>query len=232
VQHLVAILKTGAVEDQQAAFTVLGAMKSAEAQALLASYLDELIAGKIAPAVQIDLVDAAQASGSAPLQAKLDGYAKARGADNAVAALREALARGGSVERGQQVYAENAAAGCPRCHAVRGQGSDVGPDLSRIAATLSREQLVQSLLEPNARIAPGFGTVGVTLRNGQRIDGTLKDETATHLVVVAGTPPAEQRIAKADVTERTNPISAMPPMGLMLKPRELRDLVEFLSVLK
>ena len=91
---------------------------------------------------------------------------------------------------------------------------------------------MQSLLEPSARIAPGFGTVGVTLRNGQRIDGTLRDETGTHLAIVTGTPPAEQRIAKADVTDRTNPVSAMPPMGAMLKPRELRDLVEFLSVLK
>jgi quinoprotein glucose dehydrogenase len=233
VQHLASILKTGAVEDQQAAFDALGAMKSAEAQGLLASYLDDLIAGKIAPALQIDLVGAAQASGSAPLQAKLDGYAIARGAGSLATALREALARGGNVQRGQQVMFESPAAGCPRCHTIYGQGSDVGPDLSKIGATLSREQLVQSLLEPNARIAPGFGTVGVTLRSGQRIDGTLREETDTHLVLVTGTtPPAEQRIPKADVAERTNPVSAMPPMGLILKPRELRDLVEFLSVLK
>ena len=232
VEHLASIIKTGAVADQQAAFGVLGAMKNPEARALLTSYVDELVAGRIAPAVQIDLVDAAQTSASAPLQAKLDAYAKARGADSLAVAFREALTRGGDVQRGQQIYAENAAAGCPRCHAVFGQGADVGPDLSKIGAVLSREQLVQSLLEPSARIAPGFGTVGVTLRNGQRIDGTLRDETGTHLAILTGTPPAEQRIAKADVTDRTNPVSAMPPMGAMLKPRELRDLVEFLAVLK
>jgi hypothetical protein len=50
--------------------------------------------------------------------------------------------------------------------------------------------------------------------------------------MVTGTPPAEQRIARAEIADRTNPVSAMPPMGAMLKPRELRDLVEFLSVLK
>jgi quinoprotein glucose dehydrogenase len=232
VQHLASILKTGAVEDQQAAFDVLGTMKSAEARALLASYLDDLIAGKIAPAVQIDLVDAAQSSGSAPLQAKLDAYTKARGADSLVTAFRDALTRGGNVERGQQVLFESPAAGCPRCHTIYGQGSDVGPDLSAIGATLSRDQILQALLEPNARIAPGFGIVGVTLRNGQRINGTLREETGTHLVVVTGTPPAEQRIAKADIAERTDPVSAMPPMGLILKPRDLRDLVEFLAALK
>jgi putative heme-binding domain-containing protein len=182
--------------------------------------------------VQIDLVDAAQASAVAPLQAKLDAYAKARGADSVAAAFREALIGGGDVQRGRQIFAENAAAGCPRCHAVYGQGSDVGPDLTKIGGTLSREQLVESLLEPSARIAPGFGTVGVTLRNGQRVDGTLREETGTDLVILTGTPPAERRIAKADVTDRTNPVSAMPPMGALLKPRELRDVVEFLGMLK
>ena len=72
----------------------------------------------------------------------------------------------------------------------------------------------------------------VVLKNGQRVDGTLRSETDTELVVLAGTPPVEQRIAKADVAERSNPISAMPPLGLILKPREVRDLVEFLAMLR
>jgi hypothetical protein len=51
-------------------------------------------------------------------------------------------------------------------------------------------------------------------------------------VIAAGTPPVEQRIAKTDIASRTNPVSAMPPMGSLLKPTEIRDLVEFLSRLK
>jgi putative heme-binding domain-containing protein len=113
-----------------------------------------------------------------------------------------------------------------------GQAADVGPNLAKIGATLSRDQLLDSLLDPNARIAPGYGTVSVTLRNGQRIAGTLRDDTDTHLVVVEGTPPVERKIAKADIAERSNPVSAMPPFGLILKPRDIRDLVEFLSTLK
>ena len=52
------------------------------------------------------------------------------------------------------------------------------------------------------------------------------------MVVAAGTPPAEQRIAKAEIAERTNPVSAMPPVGIIIKPREVRDLVAYLSTLK
>jgi putative heme-binding domain-containing protein len=115
---------------------------------------------------------------------------------------------------------------------VYGRGADVGPNLTNIASTLTREQLLDALLAPNARIAPGYGTVGVTLKNGQRVDGTLREETETHLVLMAGTPPAERRIAKTEIAQRTDPVSAMPPMGLILKPREIRDVVEFLSMLK
>jgi hypothetical protein len=49
---------------------------------------------------------------------------------------------------------------------------------------------------------------------------------------MTGTPPAERRIEKSEIAERTNPVSAMPPMGALLKPRELRDLVAFLGMLK
>jgi putative heme-binding domain-containing protein len=115
---------------------------------------------------------------------------------------------------------------------VRSAGSDVGPNLTGVAARLTRDELLESLLEPSARIAPGYGTVAITLRGGGRVDGTLREETPTEVVVVAGTPPVERRIAKADIVERTNPVSAMPPVGLILKPREVRDLVAYLSTLK
>ena len=49
------------------------------------------------------------------------------------------------------------------------------------------------------------------------------------MVLLTGTPPVERKIAKADIASRTDPVSAMPPLGLILKPREVRDLVEFLA---
>jgi quinoprotein glucose dehydrogenase len=235
VQSLVAVIRGGAVNDQQAGFEVLGTLKSAEAEKALASFFDELVvgrAGKVAPAVQLDLVDAMQANGSPALTAKLDAYRTSKSADSLALAFRDALLQGGSVNRGRETFVENPAAQCTRCHTVRNAGSDVGPNLSGVATRLTREQILESLLEPSARIAPGYGTVGITLKNGTRVDGTLRDETDTHVVVMAGTPPAEQRIAKTDIAERTNPVSAMPPVGLIVKPREVRDLVAYLSTLK
>ena len=232
VESLTAVIRGGAVNDQQAGFEVLGTLKSGDAEKALGSFFEELVAGKLAPAVQLDLVDAMQANGSPALAARLDAYRKTKSVDSLVLAFRDALLQGGSVERGRDTFVENAAAQCTRCHTVRNAGSDVGPNLTGVATRLTRDQILESLLEPSARIAAGYGTVGITLKNGKRVDGTLRDETPTDVVVVAGTPPAEQRIAKSEIADRTNPISAMPPVGMIVKPRDVRDLVAYLSTLR
>jgi quinoprotein glucose dehydrogenase len=232
VQQLATVLKDGSIEDKQAGFAVLGALKSPAAEQLLASYLEKIGSGDVPPAVQLDLVDAAQSNGSAALAAQLESYRQAQPAGTLAAAFRDALLAGGSASRGRQTFGENPAAGCPRCHTIGTEGSDVGPNLTHIGTALSRDLLLQALMEPNARIAPGFGTVSVTLRSGERVDGTIREETASELLIVAGTPAAERRIAKAEIASRSNPVSAMPPMGQLLKLREIRDLVEFLGTLK
>jgi quinoprotein glucose dehydrogenase len=232
VESLSSVIRKGTVPDQQAGFEVLGTMKSGEAQKALGAFFDELVAGKMAPAVQLDLVDAMQTNGSEALQARLEAYQKSRSADSLVSAFREAMLAGGNPRRGRELFVEHPAAACTRCHTVRNAGSDVGPNLTGVGARLTREQILQSLVEPNAVIAPGFGTVSISLRNGQKIDGTLRQETDTHLVVATGSPQVEQRIARADIAERTNPVSAMPPVAALVKPRELRDLVAYLAQLR
>jgi quinoprotein glucose dehydrogenase len=231
VEHLAAALKNGSVQDQQAALDVVGKVKDRAAEALLASYVDRLAAGTLPPAIQLDVVEAARANGAPALEAKLKAY-EARSAGSPVTPYRSALLAGGNADRGRGVFFENQSAGCPRCHTIGDSGADVGPKLATIGKTLAREQILQALLEPNARIAPGFGTVSLTLRSGDKIAGTLREETDSLLVVAVGSPAVERRIAKSDVAERTDPASAMPPMGALLKLREIRDVVEFLSGLK
>jgi quinoprotein glucose dehydrogenase len=231
-QNLVAVIRGGSVADQQAGFDVLGRLKSAEAEKALGAFFDELAAGKLPTPVQLDLVDAMQASGSPALSARLESYQKSKGVDSLVLAFRDALLQGGSPDRGRDTFQEQPAAQCTRCHTVRNAGSDVGPNLTGVGSRLTRDQILESLLEPSARIAPGYGTVALTLKNGQQVSGTLREETPTDVVVMAGTPPAEQKIAKSQIAQRTDPVSAMPPMGSILKPRDVRDLVAYLATLR
>jgi putative heme-binding domain-containing protein len=105
----------------------------------------------------------------------------------------------------------------------------VGPNLSGVASRLQREQLLEALVDPSARIAPGFGPVQLTLKNGKKLFGTLKEETPTQVVVDVG---GDQRVAKSDIATRVNGPSAMPLMSALLTRREIRDVVEYLSTLK
>ncbi|MGH9162838.1 MAG: HEAT repeat domain-containing protein [Vicinamibacteraceae bacterium] len=231
VEHLAAIVRGGSLEEQQGALELLGSLKTPESRRLLGSYVDDLSAGTIAPALQIDLLEAVQKDESAALVGRIDAYVKARKADTLVAGFRDGLLVGGDSRRGRRLFLANPAAECTRCHAIRGRGTDVGPELTDIGAVLSPEQLLDALIAPNSRIAPGFGLVGLTLENGERVGGILHEETDAEVTILVGDPPTERRISKADIAQRTDPVSAMAPLGLTLAPRDVRDLVAFLATL-
>jgi quinoprotein glucose dehydrogenase len=228
-QQLAALYAKGSTSEKQGVLEVLGGLKSTESRQALQGYIEQLNAGTLPAELQVDLLDAVQTDGSESLLKGLETYRTAKRADTLVQAFAEALTKGGDYRAGQRVVTDNPAAECTRCHTIRGRGSDVGPELTHIGSTLTRPQLVEALVTPNARIAPGFGVVSVTLKSGEKIDGTLRSETDAEVVLSAGTPPAERKIAKTHIAARTDPVSAMPPLGLILKPREVRDLVEFLA---
>jgi putative heme-binding domain-containing protein len=120
---------------------------------------------------------------------------------------------------------------CTQCHAVGGVGGNVGPDLSHVAGRLSRRDLLESIVLPNAKIAQGFATVSVTTKEGDTLTGTIQSETPTELTLKDADGQV-QTIRKAEIESQTAPSSAMPPMTEVLKPREVRHVVEYLSTLK
>jgi putative heme-binding domain-containing protein len=96
---------------------------------------------------------------------------------------------------------------------------------------LSREQLLESLIIPGARLAPGYGAVAITLKDGQVVRGVLEEESGEEIIVrTSDAEPMEIPVSR--IGKRQNMPSAMPPMGEVLSKRELRDLVEFLANLK
>ncbi len=67
--------------------------------------------------------------------------------------------------------------GCAQCHAIRGEGGSLGPDLSNAGADLTVRELRESILKPDASIVPGFESSVVTLRTGEKIAGVARDNT-------------------------------------------------------
>jgi putative heme-binding domain-containing protein len=224
---LSSVIGKGSIAEQQSALQAMGQVSGASGREAMTRLVEQLEQGKLAPEIQLDVADAARASKDPALIARLDKLANRPGA-KPVELYADAL-RGGDARRGARVVFQAPAAQCTRCHSFGGPGANVGPNLSGVASRLQREQLLEALVDPSARIAPGFGPVQLTLKNGKKLFGTLKDETPTHVVVDAG---GEQRVPKSDIAQRVNGPSAMPPMGTLLTHREIRDVVEYLSTLK
>ena len=222
-----AFFKSGSGGEQQRMLGVLGDMPLAKSEPILKNLIQKGKQNQLSPNVILDLIEAVEASKSEDLIAQL-GQLKSGG--HTVDAYQETL-YGGRWWQGSGVFTNNPTAQCVRCHAVAGSGGKVGPPLDNIGAILTREQILESLIEPGARLAPGYGTVVITLKDGQKVTGILEEETKDALLIrTSDAEPME--IAASRIQKRENMPSAMPAMGLMISKRELRDLIEYLSSLK
>jgi len=137
---------------------------------------------------------------------------------------------GGDAELGELVFNEHLAAQCVACHRIGDEGSEVAPPLIEVGKK-GREYILESLIAPQAKITPGYGMMVVVKKDGTTLAGALKEETADALTLILP-DKTESAVKLADIETRTDPVSTMPPMGEILTPRELRDLVEYLSGLK
>jgi putative heme-binding domain-containing protein len=134
---------------------------------------------------------------------------------------------GGDTQRGSEILNHHAAAQCLRCHSLYGRGGNAGPDLGGIANRGDREYLLESIINPAATVAKGWGIVSLTLHDGSVISGTLSKDDDSSLTVQVG--EEEIWVARVDVREQVGPVSAMPPMATLLSKAEIRDLVAFLA---
>jgi putative membrane-bound dehydrogenase-like protein len=67
-----------------------------------------------------------------------------------------ALLAEGNAAAGRETFFNNQIVACNRCHAWDGVGGGVGPDLLGVGQRLSREQLLESILDPNAALAESW----------------------------------------------------------------------------
>lgn len=218
-------LERGTVHEQQEAFDVLGTMKGEESEKIVTPWLERLRAGKVAPEVRLDLVEAAEALG---MTKQLEGRPK----DEAFGRYRDSLA-GGDKEAGRRVFLYKSEVSCLRCHKAGGEGTgEVGPDLTGIGGKQTREYLLEAIVLPNKQIAKGYESLDVVLLSGQVRSGVLKGEDAktVRLMTAEG---ATIVVNKDDIEERRVGKSAMPEdLTKHLSRREVRDLVEYLAGLR
>lgn len=224
------IHEDNAFGEQQTALESLGRLADdAEAELVLAGLLDRLATGEIAREIRLDLVEAAAAHGGEIVGGKLGDYLGSKPEGVVVEAYIEAT-HGGGIDAGRRLFREHPSTSCARCHAVGGEGGDAGPDLTKIGSLLTRKVLLESLVAPSARIAPGYGIVFLELNGGGRVIGTLRAETEEYLEMDVG--GELQRVRREEVVGREDAPSSMPSTEGILTARQLRDLVEYLASLQ
>jgi quinoprotein glucose dehydrogenase len=198
--------------EQQKSLQLLGTLKALET---LTPWVKALSEGKVAADIQLDLIEALTACDLLP---------------SPPADFKECL-NGGDPKRGESIFANHIAAQCIRCHKVDNKegGSIVGPNLMAVAQK-GREFLLQSVVNPGAVIAEGYGNVVISLKDGKTIAGIHKREDAETLVIQL--PDVSLAIVRIeDIVTRTPLISTMPPMSAILTKREIRDVIAYLATL-
>lgn len=222
------LLQNGTTFEQQAALLSLANVKAPEAEAVFREQMQLLIDGKIAPEVKLELVTAVEKIASPELSQLLASYEAKKDKNNPIDMYSEAI-YGGDADKGMRLFRYSNATQCVRCHMVGSRGNRVGPELTTIAKRIKPEQMLEAMIAPAARIAPGFGRVTVVMKDGTRIEGSFDAETENDVTV---TSDKQQTIARSEIAKlEFNGISPMPAMGQGLTKAELRDLVAYLSTL-
>lgn len=214
--------------ERQTALRLAGTLSTADAVAFLRDQVNLLTQGSLPGELTLEVVEAARQSPDADLRSRVESYAPGVGAEGASRLPRLVLV-GGDAAAGAVVFRTSVTGQCVRCHDAGGEGQQAGPVLAGIGGRVNREYLLEALLDPSARIADGFGTVSVTLQNGETLDGLRLKETNGELSLRLADGEV-RTVAQNQIRERSVATqSPMPPMGDVLTPRELRDVIEFLA---
>jgi len=146
--------------------------------------------------------------------------------------LSQLLQAKGDPAKGANVFTRETSQ-CATCHRVRGQGGEVGPDLSEIGSKLGKDALFEAILDPSAGISFGYEAFELELKSGDEAFGIITGETPEE-ISMKDTRGIVTRYQKSEVIARRKMTLSIMPAGLQLtmSNAELVDLVAYLTTLQ
>jgi putative heme-binding domain-containing protein len=134
-----------------------------------------------------------------------------------------------NLENGKNMFA---ASMCMSCHSFKGEGGQIGPDLTQLGTRFSARDILESIIEPNKTISDQYAATIFYLKDGKSIMGRLISQDDEKYTVSQNpfAPQILREIPKKDVDRtKVSDISIMMP-GMInnLNSDELRDLMAFL----
>jgi putative heme-binding domain-containing protein len=143
--------------------------------------------------------------------------------------LVEDVASGRDYEKGKSMFV---AGRCASCHAMRGEGGAIGPDLTQLGTRFSSKDMLEAIIEPNKTVSDQYAATVFTMKDGSSILGRLINESETSYSISQNpfAPETLREIPKADVvSSKYSYISVMYP-GLInrMNEDEVKDLIAYL----
>jgi putative heme-binding domain-containing protein len=191
----------------------------------------KLGAGAVPGPERDQLLAAAAKLPAGPIRDLFEGYLPA---ENGVRRLgsnprpKAILALQGDSARGKALFWSKIV-NCGSCHKVGDQGIPIGPDLSAIGKLRTREELLESILEPSRRVDPKFASYTVNTGDGRSISGLLlkRDE---HAVVLRDAQNQEIALKATNVEDLRPSRTSLMPDGQMagLTAQDAADLLAYL----
>ncbi len=231
VPALAAAVGSDIPSERQQAWDTLAKIETPPSTELIERGLKDYLQGKLPADVWLNIIEAAEGRVQSDSIAALNAFEKQLVEKESLESYRDCEI-GGDPEKGKNLFFNRTELSCVRCHKVADSGGEVGPDLSQIGKAKDSRYLLQSIVDPDAKIAENFETVVLLTEDGQVITGILRQENADTIELIDAEAKL-QRIDTSEVVSRKKGKSAMPIDLLKnLTRRELRDLVAYLASLK
>ncbi len=145
----------------------------------------------------------------------------------------------GNAARGKELFFGDA--NCSLCHMINGKGGRLGPELTSVGASRTREAIIDSVRDPSRRLAWGlteatkefpqeYETVTVVTADGEQIKGVTLNEDSFS-VQIMDTSEEIHLLEKEKLRSfQKSRESAMPKYGVdLLSDKDLDDIVAFLA---
>jgi putative membrane-bound dehydrogenase-like protein len=157
---------------------------------------------------------------------------EAKPAAGDLAAWTKLLDKPGDAAAGRRLFYSSVGARCNACHQISARGGRVGPDLTLLGRTSSRERIIASILQPSQEIAPEFQSWVLATKDGKTLSGlrlpTPGDDGVEYYADAAG---KKFSLRSEDIESREASTTSIMPDGLekTISIDDLRDLVTFLT---
>jgi putative membrane-bound dehydrogenase-like protein len=149
-----------------------------------------------------------------------------------LAAWTKLLDTPGDAAAGRRLFFSSVGARCNACHQVDARGGRVGPDLTLLDRTSSRERIIASILQPSQEIAPEFQSWLLITKDGKTLSGLRLQKPGDDGIEDYADPAGNKFSLPTEAIEtREASTTSIMPDGLekAISIDDLRDLVTFLT---